>query len=129
LCLGNAVSEPSVRTDAFIGFGFSDGNLYFFDLLLNLHSSDYTNPETYTPVVHDGQLPTNLSWPNGESMNVDSDDNGKPDSFHFYSITLPPLIPVGDYFVFVSLAEADSYKNGSLKPIGEISLGYIKVGP
>jgi len=62
-------------------------------------------------------------------MNADSDANGKLDTFQFFSVTLPPTLPAGEYFAFAALAEPGSGESGIARIIGNISISSFIYSP
>ena len=119
---GNSKSGKPVTADIFIGFGLPDGSLYFFDPALILKPSNSTNPRSFTPFAEAASLIPDFVFPDSVQMNADSDANGKLDTFQFFSVTLPPTLPAGEYFAFAALAEPGSVQAGSPRIVGDISL-------
>jgi len=59
----------------------------------------------------------------------DENGNGKLDTFQFFSVTLPPTLPAGEYFAFAALAEPGSVQAGSPRIVGDISLASFSFTP
>lgn len=121
--VGNAGAD--VRVDAFIGFGLSDGSLWFLDKNFQLRPSDINDQKTFTPFAENIALPNGYAFPLGNEANADSDGNGKPDAYRLFSVALPQL-PAGKYFAFAALAEAGSVQIGSPKIIGDLSIKFFE---
>jgi hypothetical protein len=121
LWLGNGVSEPITEVDAFIGFILPDGSPLFLDGNGNWKEGDSSNSRTFTPIAQKTSLPTVWVFPEQANMNVDSDGNGKADTYLLYAAQLPKL-PPGEYFAFATLAQHGTAQAGSPVLIGNTSL-------
>lgn len=126
---GNATITPEVKADVFMGIGFPNGRLYFFDPALNLKPANPTDPGSFIPFAQGAILTSGFVFPTSAEMNADSDGNGKLDTFRLFSVTLPPNLPLGSYFAFAALAEPGTAQTGAPKLIGQVSIASFIISP
>jgi hypothetical protein len=126
---GNATLAPEVKADVFMGIGFPNGRLYFFDPTLGLKQSDPNDPSTFIPFAQGATLSPGFIFATSTQMNADSDGNGKLDAYRLFSVTLPATLPLGEYFAFAALAETGTVQKGNPQTISKVSLSSFSFSP